>query len=335
MMSRRAVWLVLACCVLLSAKASQNINKRRLGSNQEHYNVLRRIATPADSATKRSEGVARQPVVGIFKINDGGVVGAGVYEVGKDGKVDIDLKIRITPPGSGGGGGEGSTPTMAPGGGGGSPTKAPGGGGGSPTEAPGGGGGSPTEAPGGGGSTPTKGEGSTSPTPGGGKEGAEDQIALSIHNKFRKVHNSPPMTLNAEMSKSAKEYAEKIAKSGKFTHSSKEERDGVGENLSMGCSSKKGQTPEEAVTNWYNEVCNPGYTFGGGGGGSGTGHFTQVVWKESTELGFGSASAEEDKMKCTYYVGRYKKAGNMIGDFDKNVEQGSFDKQSYCSKVSK
>ncbi|EDO49462.1 predicted protein, partial [Nematostella vectensis] len=141
------------------------------------------------------------------------------------------------------------------------------------------------------------------------------------HNKFRKVHNSPPMTLNAEMSKSAKEYAEKIAKSGKFTHSSKEERDGVGENLSMGCSSKKGQTPEEAVTNWYeyNEVCNPGYTFGGGGGGSGTGHFTQVVWKESTELGFGSASAEEDKMKCTYYVGRYKKAGNMIGDFDKNV----------------
>nr|AFY07205.1 NEP-16 [Nematostella vectensis] len=284
MMSRRAVWLVLACCVLLSAKASQNINKRRLGSNQEHYNVLRRIATPADSATKRSEGVARQPVVGIFKINDGGVVGAGVYEVGKDGKVDIDLKIRITPPGSGGGGGEGSTPTMAP---------------------------------------------------GGGKEGAEDQIALSIHNKFRKVHNSPPMTLNAEMSKSAKEYAEKIAKSGKFTHSSKEERDGVGENLSMGCSSKKGQTPEEAVTNWYNEVCNPGYTFGGGGGGSGTGHFTQVVWKESTELGFGSASAEEDKMKCTYYVGRYKKAGNMIGDFDKNVEQGSFDKQSYCSKVSK
>ncbi|XP_048578797.1 protein PRY1-like isoform X2 [Nematostella vectensis] len=320
-MSCRVVWLVFA-------KASQNNHKRQFGSNHEHYNVLRRTAFQADSGTKRSEGT----IAGTFKINDGSVVGVGVYEIGKDGKVDIDLKIKIIPSRSGGAGGGGNTPNMAPAGGGSTPPEAPGGGGSTPNEGPGGGGSNSAEAPVGGGSTPNEGEGSTSPSQAAG--GDDDQIALSVHNKFREVHNAPPMTLNTEMSKAAKNYAEKLARTRTFRHASEGERDGAGENLSFGCSSKKRQTPEEAVTLWYNEVCNPGYTFGGKKE-RGTGHFTQVVWKTSTELGFGSASAEQGGMKCTYYVGRYKEAGNQPVDYDKYVEKGSFDKQSYCPKVSK
>ncbi|XP_048586265.1 probable pathogenesis-related protein CaO19.2336 [Nematostella vectensis] len=274
----RLAWFVLACFILVSAKASKNSIKSKLRSNQNHdNNVLSRMASQADLGTKRSE---QGGIAGTFKINDGGVVGAGVYEVGKDGKVDIDLKIRITPSGSGEGGG--SNPTQPP---------------------------------------------------GGHSGGTDEQIALSIHNNFRKVHNSPPMTLNAEMSKAAKEYAEKLAKMGALQHASKGERDGAGENLSFGCSSDKGQTPEEAVTNWYNEVCDPGYSFGGDSGRSGTGHFTQVVWRGSTELGFGSATGEMRGMKCTYYVGRYKAAGNMMGQYNSNVEKGSLDQESYCSNL--
>lgn len=47
------------------------------------------------------------------------------------------------------------------------------------------------------------------------------------------------------------------------------------------------------------------------------GHFTQVVWKESTELGVGMATDG----KTVFVVGQYRPAGNMNmeGYFEKNV----------------
>lgn len=85
----------------------------------------------------------------------------------------------------------------------------------------------------------------------------------------------------------------------------------------------------------YNEVCDPGYDFNNGGFSGGTGHFTQVVWKESTVLGIGRAESKKGGMKCAYIVGRYKPAGNMGGRFEENVLKGSFDAASYCSTVGK
>lgn len=58
------------------------------------------------------------------------------------------------------------------------------------------------------------------------------------------------MTLDREMCDQAKAYASRLAQSGSMMHSSDAERPGQGENLSMGCSSNKAQTMEEAVTNW-------------------------------------------------------------------------------------
>ena len=85
----------------------------------------------------------------------------------------------------------------------------------------------------------------------------------------------------------------------------------------------------------YNEVCDPGYDFSNGGFSSGTGHFTQVVWKESTVLGLGRVEIDRRGMKCAYIVGRYKPRGNMRGKFPENVLKGSFDPGSYCETVSK
>ena len=79
---------------------------------------------------------------------------------------------------------------------------------------------------------------------------AEEREALDVHNKFRAVHGSPPMTLNRELCDAAAAYARKIAAEGNMQHSSREERDGHGENLSYGCSTNKAQTITEAVTNW-------------------------------------------------------------------------------------
>ena len=58
------------------------------------------------------------------------------------------------------------------------------------------------------------------------------------------------MKLNREMCDQAKAYAKKIATMGALMHSNREDRDGQGENLSMGCSTNRAQSMEEAVTNW-------------------------------------------------------------------------------------
>ena len=71
-------------------------------------------------------------------------------------------------------------------------------------------------------------------------------------------------------------------------------------------------------------------------GKGGTGHFTQVIWNDSVELGIGKADGNKNGMKCSYIVGRYKPLGNFNtgnDDYKKNVKQGSFARNSYCSKV--
>jgi uncharacterized protein YkwD len=77
-----------------------------------------------------------------------------------------------------------------------------------------------------------------------------EKESLEAHNKFRKVHGSQVMTLNKQMCEDAAKYAREIADKGQLQHSIKQQRSGQGENLSMGCSSTKGQTGLEAVTNW-------------------------------------------------------------------------------------
>ncbi|KAF6730593.1 Golgi-associated plant pathogenesis-related protein 1 [Oryzias melastigma] len=72
---------------------------------------------------------------------------------------------------------------------------------------------------------------------------------------------------------------------------------------------------KEAVEAWYSEIKD--YNFAKPGFQSGTGHFTQVVWKNSTELGVGMATDG----KSVFVVGQYHPAGNFTnkGEFEGNV----------------
>ena len=70
-------------------------------------------------------------------------------------------------------------------------------------------------------------------------------------------------------------------------------------------------TTGEAVDMWYNEVDDPGYDFSNPGWDYGTGHFTQVVWKGTTEVGCGVANGW---VCCRYYP-----PGNYMGQFPENV----------------
>ena len=70
----------------------------------------------------------------------------------------------------------------------------------------------------------------------------------------------------------------------------------------------------------YDEMTNPGYNFNNPGWNAnpGTGHFTQVIWKASTELGIGKAVADDG---CIYVCARYAPGGNMMGDYEANVKK--------------
>ena len=59
------------------------------------------------------------------------------------------------------------------------------------------------------------------------------------------------------------------------------------------------------------------YDFSRGGWQKGTGHFTQVVWKSTKELGIGRAKTADGKL--TFVVGRYRPAGNIINYMADNI----------------
>lgn len=72
----------------------------------------------------------------------------------------------------------------------------------------------------------------------------------------------------------------------------------------------------KSTSGFYSEICD--YTFGGGGEKQGqagvgrVGHFTQVIWKDSRELGIGYYQA----LGSTVLVAIYRPRGNMGDDVE-------------------
>ncbi|XP_043113550.1 Golgi-associated plant pathogenesis-related protein 1 [Puntigrus tetrazona] len=135
---------------------------------------------------------------------------------------------------------------------------------------------------------------------------------LEAHNQYRKQHQAPELTYSAELCSAAQTWADHLLSIKSLGHSDTEN----GENVFYSFSSAK-KTPKgnEAVDSWYSEIKD--YKFSSPGHQQNTGHFTQVVWKSSTELGVGLAT---DGNKV-FVVGQYKPAGNITNDgyYDKNV----------------
>lgn len=147
--------------------------------------------------------------------------------------------------------------------------------------------------------------------------------AVSKHNAYRATHKSPNITISNSLNTSAQAWAETVASSGKFAHSTN--RNNVGENIYASYTTETSIDPSTlgsgAVSDWYNEVKD--YNYASPGFSSETGHFTQVVWKGSTELGCGAAQGtatiEGTKYNAFYVVCQYAPAGNVQGQFPNNV----------------
>ncbi|XP_054630104.1 Golgi-associated plant pathogenesis-related protein 1-like [Dunckerocampus dactyliophorus] len=128
------------------------------------------------------------------------------------------------------------------------------------------------------------------------------QEFLETHNAYRARHSSPPMTLSGELNTAAQKWADHLLALGAMQHSNTKD----GENLyTMWSSVAIKHTGKEAVDHWYGEIKE--YNWNKPGFDYSTGHFTQVVWKGSTQLGVGMAT---DGNKVIV-VGQYRPSGNI------------------------
>ncbi|KAL9983713.1 hypothetical protein ACROYT_G005931 [Oculina patagonica] len=162
----------------------------------------------------------------------------------------------------------------------------------------------------------TKGEGA-SHAPSSSSKSAFSKQALDAHNKYRAKHRVSPLKWSDEIARDAQAWADKLARARSLQHASKSERKETGENIAM-FSGKFESAGEEATNMWYAEVKD--YRFDKPGFQGNTGHFTQVVWKESKELGMGRAQTADGRL--SFVVARYKPAGNLLNHFQENVFKG-------------
>ncbi|KAI9000800.1 CAP domain-containing protein [Trametes punicea] len=133
---------------------------------------------------------------------------------------------------------------------------------------------------------------------------AEKQIYLDQHNAVRRRFNAPPLIWSDDLQSKAQSYAERC----ELRHS-----DGangpVGENLAAATGVFD---TTSAVNLFVRDMANfdpAQFVFS---------HFTQVVWKSTTQLGCGVALCDNifpaRKGKATYHVCLYDPVGNVIGE---------------------
>lgn len=137
--------------------------------------------------------------------------------------------------------------------------------------------------------------------------------ALEIHNEYRREHGAPPLVINKNLSKIAQKWAEELAKKDSMAYSLNKN---YGESVYSGWSADPKTTirAKDCVDKWYSEIND--FSFGKELEVLTCGHFTQIVWKDTKELGVGSAKSASGKL---YVVANYSPPGNYSGQFAKNV----------------
>ncbi|XP_066590206.1 uncharacterized protein [Prorops nasuta] len=138
-------------------------------------------------------------------------------------------------------------------------------------------------------------------------------MCLETHNFYRTRHGVPPLRLSKQLCKTSQDWANILAARGRLEHRTNID---YGENLFCMWSSnpKTVVGGEEAVNEWYAEETQ--HQYGKEPTTLKTGHFSQVVWRDSIELGVGMSRNRNGEI---YVVCNYSPAGNFLGSFSDNV----------------
>ncbi|CAN0447149.1 unnamed protein product [Pylaiella littoralis] len=167
--------------------------------------------------------------------------------------------------------------------------------------------------------------------------GAAVDNILEDHNAYRCMHNATALTYSASLETAAQVWTDNLATNmcGDFEHDPGLGDVGHGENLFQ-CAGTDCASGGVAITDWYNEVefYVPGET------GTTTDpsdpfiqilHFTQVVWKDTQEVGCASSSCVTvPGVPYTYVACRYTPPGNYRNQYLLNVEGTASQTEDVC-----
>ena len=143
--------------------------------------------------------------------------------------------------------------------------------------------------------------------------------ALQVHNDARKEVGVAPLVWSEKLEQQALKYAKQIARTNNYEHSNTKD----GENLAMFYEYEESNrvktyiysdTPlYDASMAWYEEIKDYKYSkIKRFRIGPKIGHYTQMVWKDTKEVGIASAISKNGKV---YVVARYYPVGNYLGEY--------------------
>jgi len=134
---------------------------------------------------------------------------------------------------------------------------------------------------------------------------------LSAHNAERSVLTISPLTWSDALAADAAVCAKHLADTGAWAHADAKTRKGEGENLWEGTAG--GYSLEEMVGAWTSEKRYFHYgpfPYDGRSDGQPVGHYTQMIWRQTTEVGCALVTGGgKDILVC-----RYSPMGNMVGE---------------------
>lgn len=130
------------------------------------------------------------------------------------------------------------------------------------------------------------------------------QEILTAHNSYRSDVGISNLTWSEEVATSAQAWADELATNCDFKHSSGE----YGENIWAG--TKGAFNPTDVVTSWGSEISDYDYDSNTCADGKDCGHYTQIVWKNTTKVGCGTVTCDG----LDVWVCQYDPPGNFIGE---------------------
>lgn len=140
---------------------------------------------------------------------------------------------------------------------------------------------------------------------------AEEIEWLTAHNHARKAFGSAPLQWSQKLSRDAHRWAEQLARENTIRHSHQDAHNPTGENLWMGTRGyyAASRMIEDFVDEerYYKDDRFPNVS--NTGDWTDVGHYTQIVWADTREVGCAKASnAKNDILVCRYFP-----SGNVLG----------------------
>ncbi|CAD5221408.1 unnamed protein product [Bursaphelenchus xylophilus] len=107
---------------------------------------------------------------------------------------------------------------------------------------------------------------------------------VDANNYYRRKHGVPDLTLNLDLCLQAKKWADFLANERHLIYREKPGSD-IGENITF---FPRSLSPRDICDYWYKE--GNAYEYETPGWQSGTNYFTQIVWKDTKEIGIGTST---------------------------------------------